>query len=112
MELLKKVVWPFRMLVAGIVSLLRALLGSFSWEPPVWVRYLGEKGSSAGGWARTNRFAATVLGMALLIIMAELGGGAYWYNHRPRPVETRFKIKAPELTQWEDNKAKVSACLI
>jgi uncharacterized protein YfaS (alpha-2-macroglobulin family) len=112
MELLKKVAWPFKMLVAGIVSLLRALLGSFSWEPPVWVRYLGEKGSSAGGWARTNRFAATALGMALLLIMAELGGGAYWYRHRPRPVETRFTIKAPELTRWEDNKAKVSPCLI
>ncbi|MDR3568548.1 MAG: alpha-2-macroglobulin [Syntrophobacteraceae bacterium] len=112
MELLKVIVWPFRLLGSGILFVFRALLGSFSWDPPAWLRYLGGSLQPIGRRAKGNRPAAALLSLVLLILVGGVGGGAYWYKHRPKPVETRFKVIAPALTTREDSKTKVSPCVI
>jgi hypothetical protein len=112
MDLLKKIVWPIKILGAGIIFIMHALLGSFSWNPPAWLRYLNGKTHSLNLWARANLLKAAALSVVLLLLIGGLSGGTYWYKHRPKPLEVGVKITAPELTKLEDDKRKVFPCVI
>ncbi len=112
MELLKKVLWPVKFLGTGILFVFRTLLGSFSWAPPGWLRLLDRKGREVARWAQRNRLPASLLGLALLLLIGGAGGAVYWYKHLPAPVQTRFKVTPPELTKHEDNKTVISPCSI
>ena len=76
-------------------SLVHALLGDFSWQPPQWLRWFGE------GVARKPLVSLLVL---VLLIGAVISGCFLWngWKHRPQPLETEWSIQTPEIGAPED----------
>lgn len=73
----------------------RAVCGSVQWQPPAWM----ERGR---GWciacARNNprRLWSGVGGVAIAAVV--IGGGWYWWTHRPQPTFVTVTVVAPGIT--------------
>lgn len=79
---------------------LRTIFGSFSWQPPNWALR-----AKRGYMARAGTYTA-----ALLALVA-LGGGAYYWAHRPKPVDPEaitFRVDAPARTDYAQDPIQVN----
>ena len=83
----------------------RAVFGELSWQPPGWVAnaYSGSRERSGvliAAIRREPRRAATWAG-AVVISLAALGYGWYWWANRPEPAMVAFSVAAPGITCYE-----------
>ena len=81
-----------RLLWYALDSVLQALVGRVSWSPPAW------PGLTAGA---VRRRPWRTLAASLLVLA--VGGGGYWYAHRPKPPEpwrVTFNVVAPAVTHY------------
>lgn len=83
--------------------MLRHLLGSLSWQAPGWASWSGRKVAIANDWGRQHPRHALALFLGLII--AALAGwyGYKWYDSLPKPVITRYEVKPPAVTTYDEN---------
>lgn len=85
----------------GLLSLLRALFGGWSWQAPTWPGALGRAALAHPGRS-----------FGLVAAAAALFAAGWWYAHRPRPPEPErisFDVSAPELTDYRQAPIVVNA---
>lgn len=92
----------FAFVILGLLRLARWLLGALvgSWQPPLWLRKLGQGLASIGRWLRA-RPKQTAAALALLALLG--GAGAYawhWYQNLPVPYTVAYSVQAPALTDY------------
>ena len=96
----------------ALAFLLQPLFGSWSWEPPGWLRFLSRKLAAAGAWLRARPRVAG-LGVAIL---AALGAGGYagwqWWEAQPKPVLVTYKVTEPGPIRLEEADAKPEPVVI
>ncbi len=74
------------------------LLGRLTYEPPPWLRALGQRIAAAGRLVRARRPVAVALvgGLVLLSVGGTLG--LRWYRSRPKPLTVTVVVTPPGLT--------------
>lgn len=83
--------------------MLRHLLGSFSWQAPAWARWSGDKIATANDWSRQHPRQAAALFLGLIIAALAGWQGYKWYDSLPKPVTTRYEVKPPAVTTYDEN---------
>src|SRR5512140_1375819 len=72
------------------------------WDPPHWLRWIGQQGGRGGGWAWAHKVKA---GLALVGLLAVSAGGTYgwrWWQSRPKPATVGFDVTEPSVTPIGD----------
>lgn len=85
---------PFTFLIHSVVSILRTLIGSFSWQQPTWLQHLYN-------FYRLRPFAYT----AAIILIALLSYGAHFAINRPKPIDPEaitFHVVTPATTDYSE----------
>ncbi|MFZ3186131.1 MAG: alpha-2-macroglobulin [Pseudomonas sp.] len=93
----------FAWVVLGLLRLLRGVLNALvgSWQPPLWLRKLGQLSCTGGRWLRGH---PKQTGAALLLLALLGGAGAYgwqWYKNLPVPHTVNYSVHAPQLTAYQ-----------
>lgn len=92
--------------------LLQPVLGSWSWEPPSWLRFCGKRMAFALAWLRSHRRA----GLALLAIVVGAIAAAYagwqWWEAQPKPVLVNIKVTEPGPMRLEDADARPEPLIV
>lgn len=88
-----------------IAKALRVALGEMNWQPPRWLRWLGDRITrlfkvSVAHVRQHQRQTAIVSGATLLIIVAGVAGWL-WYRAQPKPVEVGFTVTNPAITCYD-----------
>jgi hypothetical protein len=90
--------------IAGLASwLLRQLFGSWSWQAPGWARWLGKQALRAQHWLLRNPRQGLLLILGLVAVGAAGLYGWKWYQAQPKPVMTKYEVKAPAVTTFDEN---------
>jgi alpha-2-macroglobulin len=104
MDTIRRVVSTF---VAGL-NLLRQLLGfllglvfgEIDWQPPAWLGLLGANLQrayrSVQAWVRRSPRQAAGVAVFAIAVIAAVGGGVYWYQHRPLPSLLSVDVETPK----------------
>ncbi len=74
---------------------LHALCGELRWHPPGWMRRIGSWGHAVIQ-RNPRRFWSGIGGLGLAAII--VGGGWYWWTHRPTPKFVTVTVTAPGIT--------------
>ena len=90
-------------LILGLLRLVRWLLNALigSWQPPLWLRKLGQFSRAGGHWLAANPKHS---GAGLLVLALLGGAGAYgwqWYKNLPVPHTVSYSVHAPDLTLYQ-----------
>ncbi|MGL4316457.1 MAG: alpha-2-macroglobulin family protein [Pseudomonas sp.] len=91
------------LIVLGLLRLGRWLLGALfgSWQPPLWLRKLGQALLGAARWLRA-RPKQTALGLLGLALLGAAGAYAWhWYKNLPVPHTVAYSVKKPLLTDYK-----------
>ena len=82
---------------------LRAVFGSFQYQPPGWLRFIGGKLAATARWL-IGHPKHVVASLAVLAVLSFAGWRGYkWYESRPKPVEMSVRIESPDATRIEEN---------
>ena len=92
--------------------LLQPVLGSWSWEPPSWLRYFGRCRAIAFAWLRAHPRAGFALLAAILGAIAAGYAGWQWWEAQPRPVLVGFKVTEPGPMRLEDADARPEPLIV
>lgn len=105
MSLVSKLWWglvySLSFVFKGLFSLLWALLGKPSWQPPSWPGNLGRTALAHPGRA-----------LGLLATTVAIASAGWWWVHRPQPPEPEritFSVSAPGLTDYRQAPIAVQA---
>lgn len=86
-------------------KILRAAFGELRWKAPPWLEACGARFSrvahDVADYSRRRPRAASAIGLGIVALLAAAYWGWRWYESRPKPVETRFTVSAPERTCYE-----------
>jgi uncharacterized protein YfaS (alpha-2-macroglobulin family) len=87
---------PLHRVFRGLARVAHLLLGSLSWQPPPWLR-----------WLVTRPLLALVLLAALGLLTAGGWYGWQWYSRLPQPHTVDYRLEPPKLTGYDQTPAKV-----
>lgn len=90
-------------LLLGLLRVVRWLLNALvgSWQPPLWLRKLGQLSRSAGQWL-SHHPKQSAVGVLLLGLVGVAGAyGWQWYKNLPVPHTVSYSLHAPELTAYQ-----------
>jgi uncharacterized protein YfaS (alpha-2-macroglobulin family) len=91
----------------------RQFFGSWSWQSPAWLKWIGNQAQSVLQWSYRNPKRGVPAALAL--VAASVGGlyGWQWYQNLPKPVLTQYEVTAPPATSYDQNgKAYVNPLVI
>ncbi|WP_397470969.1 alpha-2-macroglobulin [Rheinheimera sp.] len=77
-------------------KLLSAVFGSVNWTAPHWLRQLRN-------YARSEPAKFSGITLLLLLILAGVAGGVYYYQQLPKPLKVQASIEGPELGHYQDD---------
>jgi uncharacterized protein YfaS (alpha-2-macroglobulin family) len=112
-SILSLILMAARVAGRGLGWTLRHMLGSLSWQAPGWAGWMGGQFAQGRHWAARNpkRGAAILLG---LLLAATAGWyGVKWYQSQPKPVLTKYEVKPPAVTTYDENgKASIHPLIV
>ena len=97
---LKPLLLPFQ----ALRWLIHQLFGELFWKPPRWAAFAGRGVGSASGCAK--RHPAWFIG--ILVVLAALVGGWFWWQAQPKPVMVMMEVTTPDYTNYNTDSEKLT----
>ena len=112
----------FNRFLVNMRPLIQLVFGDIQWKAPNWLQkivqvfgWAGDKTLVLHSSAKANPKQTLKTGILIALLAIGIGGGAWWYKHRPIPVpphEVFFSTANPPLTDITRDKVQVAPFII
>ncbi len=119
---MQAIVDGFKRFWANMQPLLRLVFGQVDWKAPSWLQqifqlfgWVGNKSLALHATAKANPKQTQKTAIALVLFASVIGGGIWWYKHRPIPIpphEVTFSTDNPPLTDITRDKVVIAPLTI
>ena len=94
-----RLVTLWRFLQRHAARLLIAVFGTWAWQAPPWLPWIGRHSTRGWRYATATRARAAMVAAAVLAA----AGAVAWYVTRPTPHYVLYSVTPPALTEYDDN---------